>query len=168
MNSVDLLILGEICEKEHSANAEKLRKNLEGQVKDLQVRLDQAEANALKGGKRFMQKLEGRIVELEGELEMEQRHHQETLKEIKKNDRRLKDLTVQSDEDRKNQVKLVELNEKLQNKLKFFKRQVEETEEVAAANLGKFRKAQQELECVESSVGASVRAASRAASRAPQ
>ena len=48
-------------EQEHSANAEKLRKGLETQVKDLQTRLDQAESNALKGGKRFMQKLEQRV-----------------------------------------------------------------------------------------------------------
>lgn len=105
-------------------------------------------------------------MELESELDMEQRHHQETLKEIKKNDRRLKELTVQSDEAAKNQHKLLELNEKLQNKLKYYKRQIEETEEVAASNLGKFRKAQQELETVEVAVQ-SARAQSRAASRAP-
>jgi hypothetical protein len=34
---------------------------LEQQVKDLQVRLDEAEANALKGGKRIIQKLEQRV-----------------------------------------------------------------------------------------------------------
>jgi len=38
-----------------------LRKSLEQQVKDLQVRLDEAEANALKGGKRIIQKLEQRV-----------------------------------------------------------------------------------------------------------
>jgi len=124
-------------EQEHSANAEKSRKILENQIKDLQTRLDQAETNALKGGKRFMQKLESRIAELEQELECEQRHHQETLKEVKKNDRRIKDLTIQSDEDRKNQNKLVELNEKLQHKLKFYKRQIEETEEAAATKVAR-------------------------------
>ena len=36
--------------------------------------------------------------------------------------------------------------EKLQNKLKVFKRQAEEAEEIAAVNLGKFRKVQHELE----------------------
>ena len=40
---------------------EKLRKALEQQVKDLQVRLDEAEANALKGGKRIIQKLEQKV-----------------------------------------------------------------------------------------------------------
>ena len=69
-----------------------------------------------------------KIGELESELDMEQRHHQETLKEIKKYDRKLKELTLQAEEDRKSQNRLVELNEKLQNKIKYYKRQVDETE----------------------------------------
>lgn len=40
---------------------EKLRKALEGQIKDMQVRLDEAEAQALKGGKKIIQKLEQRV-----------------------------------------------------------------------------------------------------------
>ena len=50
--------------KEHCFSVEKLRKSLEQQVKDLQVRLDEAEANALKGGKRIIQKLEQRVIVL--------------------------------------------------------------------------------------------------------
>jgi myosin heavy chain 6/7 len=38
-----------------------LRKSLEIQVRDLQVRLDEAEANALKGGARIIQKLEQKV-----------------------------------------------------------------------------------------------------------
>ena len=44
-------------------NAERLRKNLETQVKELQLRLDQAESNALKGSKRIIQSLEQRVFE---------------------------------------------------------------------------------------------------------
>jgi hypothetical protein len=55
-------------------------------------------------------------------------------------------LSSQSDEDRQNQIRLQDQVEKLQNKLKFYKRQIEETEEIAASNLGKYRKVQQELE----------------------
>ena len=40
---------------------ERLRKGLEQQIKDLQTRLDEAEANALKGGKRIIAKLEQRV-----------------------------------------------------------------------------------------------------------
>ena len=82
-------------------------------------------------------------------MDLEQRHHQETLKEVRKNDRRLKELAFQTEEDRKNQARLQDLVEKLQNKLKVYKRQVEEAEEIAALNLGKFRKVQHELEDAE-------------------
>ena len=48
-------------EQEHSLNVDKMRKGLEQQIRDLQVRLDEAEASALKGGKRVIQKLEQRV-----------------------------------------------------------------------------------------------------------
>ena len=46
----------------------------------------------------------------------------------------------------KNQEKMGELATKLQEKIKTYKKQIEEAEEIAALNLAKFRKAQQELE----------------------
>jgi uncharacterized protein YlxW (UPF0749 family) len=60
---------------------------------------------------------------------MEQHRHQETLKELRKNDRRLKELVFQVEEDRKTQLRLQDLVEKLQNKIKVYKRQVEEAGE---------------------------------------
>ena len=42
-----------------------------------------------------------------------------------------------------------ELVDKLQNKVRCYKKQIEEAEEIAALNLAKFRKVQQELEEVE-------------------
>ena len=39
-----------------------------------------------------------------------------------------------------------ELATKLQQKIKTYKKQIEEAEEIAALNLAKFRKAQQEME----------------------
>ncbi|PAA70003.1 hypothetical protein BOX15_Mlig001576g2 [Macrostomum lignano] len=133
-------------EQEHSLHAERARKQLESQVKELQVRLDAAEGNAMKGGKREMAKLESRVQELEAELDAEQRRHQETQKNARKADRRLKELSFASEEERKAQTKLQELVEKLQSKVKTYKRQVEEAEEIAAINLAKFKKVQQDLE----------------------
>ena len=72
---------------------------------------------------------------------------------MRKNDRRLKELIFGAEEDRKNQSRLQDLVEKLQNKLKVYKRQVEEAEEIAAVNLGKFRKAQHDLEDAEERAG---------------
>lgn len=48
------------------------------------------------------------------------------MKELRKNDRRLKDLAFQAEEDRKNHLRLQDLNDKLQAKIKVYKRQVEE------------------------------------------
>jgi len=44
------------------------------------------------------------------------------------------------------QDRMSELAGKLQQKIKTFKKQIEDAEEIAALNLAKFRKAQQELE----------------------
>lgn len=65
------------------------------QVKELQTRLDEAEASAMKGGKRMIQKLEQRVRELEVELDNEQRRHAETAKSMRKQDKRLKELAFQ-------------------------------------------------------------------------
>merc|ERR1712168_1428289 len=102
-------------EQEHAGSIEKLRRGLESQVKDLQARLDEAEAAALKGGKRMIQKLEQRVRELEVELDNEQRRHAETMKNMRKQDRRLKELAFQSEEDRKNQERMQDVIDKLQN-----------------------------------------------------
>ncbi|XP_078700164.1 myosin-7-like isoform X1 [Branchiostoma floridae x Branchiostoma belcheri] len=133
-------------EQEHTAHIEKTKKNLEASIKDLQRRLDEAEAVAMKGGKRQLQKLEARVRDLESELDTEQRRHQDTLKNLRKNERRLKELSFQADEDRKKEERMQEMVEKLQLKIKSYKRQVEEAEEQANVNLAKWRKTQHDLE----------------------
>ncbi|XP_074040833.1 myosin heavy chain isoform X42 [Leptinotarsa decemlineata] len=134
------------AEQDHAQTQEKLRKALESQIKDLQVRLDEAEANALKGGKKAIAKLEQRVRELENELDGEQRRHADAQKNLRKSERRIKELSFQAEEDRKNHERMQDLVDKLQQKIKTYKRQIEEAEEIAALNLAKFRKAQQELE----------------------
>uniref|UniRef100_A0AAG5DSD3 Myosin heavy chain n=1 Tax=Anopheles atroparvus TaxID=41427 RepID=A0AAG5DSD3_ANOAO len=134
------------AEQDHAQTQEKLRKALEQQIKELQVRLDEAESNALKGGKKAIQKLEQRVRELESELDSEQRRHADAQKNLRKSERRIKELSFQSEEDRKNHERMQDLVDKLQQKIKTYKRQIEEAEEIAALNLAKFRKAQQELE----------------------
>ena len=48
-------------EQDTSAHLERMKKNMEQTVKDLQHRLDEAEQLALKGGKKQIQKLEARV-----------------------------------------------------------------------------------------------------------
>ncbi|XP_014670674.1 PREDICTED: myosin heavy chain, muscle-like [Priapulus caudatus] len=133
-------------EQEHAHAIDKVRKSQEQQLKDLQVRLDEAEANVLKGGKKLIAKLEQRVRELESELDAERRRSSEAQKNFRKVDRQVRELQLQIDEDKKNQQHLVDMIEKLNGKIKLYKRQIEESEEVANMNLAKYRKAQAELE----------------------
>merc|ERR1712025_159101 len=81
------------AEQEEALNLERNRTLHEAQVKDMQTKLDEADMNALKGGKKAMNKLESRI-------------------------------------------------DQLQSKIKCYKKQIEEAEEIAALNLAKYRKVQ--------------------------
>ncbi|XP_074778057.1 myosin-1B [Athene noctua] len=144
----DAAMMAEELKKEQdtSAHLERMKKNLDQTVKDLQHRLDEAEQLALKGGKKQIQKLEARVRELEAEVDAEQKRSAEAVKGVRKYERRVKELTYQSEEDRKNVLRLQDLVDKLQMKVKSYKRQAEEAEELSNVNLSKFRKIQHELE----------------------
>nr|XP_025860981.1 myosin-4 isoform X2 [Vulpes vulpes] len=144
----DAAMMAEELKKEQdtSAHLERMKKNMEQTVKDLQHRLDEAEQLALKGGKKQIQKLEARVRELENEVENEQKRNVEAVKGLRKHERRVKELTYQTEEDRKNVLRLQDLVDKLQTKVKAYKRQAEEAEEQSNVNLAKFRKIQHELE----------------------
>merc|ERR1712117_14048 len=110
-------------------------------------RLDDAEANALKGGKKAMNKMETRIRELESEVDAEQRRMGDATKNLRKSERRIKEMSYAADEDRKNQDRMQKLVDDLQDKIKSYKKQIEEAEEIAALNLSKFRNAQAQAKC---------------------
>ncbi|ROI27836.1 Myosin heavy chain, fast skeletal muscle [Anabarilius grahami] len=144
----DAAMMAEELKKEQdtSSHLERMKKNLEVTVKDLQHRLDEAENLAMKGGKKQLQKLESRVRELETEVEAEQRRGADAVKGVRKYERRVKELTYQTEEDKKNLNRLQDLVDKLQLKVKAYKRQAEESEEQANTHLSKLRKAQHELE----------------------
>jgi len=133
-------------EQDHANTQEKARRALDSQITELEGRLQDANDMAAKGGRNAMAKLEQRIRELEMELGSTQSRTSETYKCFQKSERRIKELQFQQDEDHKNQDRMTELATKLQQKIRTYKKQIEEAEEIAALNLAKFRKAQQELE----------------------
>merc|ERR1739844_29933 len=130
------------AEQEASMALSKNHKLADIQVKDMQTKLDEADMNALKGGKKAMNKLESRIRELQSELEAENRRHAEGQRNLNKSERHIQELTFSSTEDRKNHERMQSLVEGLQAKIKSYKAQIEGAEEVAALNLAKFRKVQ--------------------------
>merc|ERR1711963_433588 len=132
-------------EQEMAQGFEKDRKLLECQLKDMHARLDEAETNALKGGKKAMNKMETRIRELESEVDAEARRCADAHKNLRKSERRIKEMTYASDEDRKNHERMQALIDQLQAKIKTYKKQIEEAEEIAALNLAKFHQVQAQL-----------------------
>merc|ERR1712024_23143 len=160
-------------EQELAQALERDRKLLECHVKEMQSRLDEAESNALKGGKKAMNKMDTRIRELESELDAECRRFNDAQKNMRKSERKIKELSYQQDEDRKNHERMQGLIDQLQGKIKSYKKQIEEAEEIAALNLAKYRQVQQNLggaqerADVSEQALAKAKARSRASSLAP-
>merc|ERR1712193_218383 len=132
-------------EQDTSCHLDRMKKNMENQLKELQGRLDEAEQVALKGGKKQVQKLEARVRELESEVDAEVKRSAEGMKAIRKLERKVKEA-VYAEEDKKNVGRQQDNVEKLTAKVKQFKRIAEEQEEQATANMSKYRKIQHELD----------------------
>merc|ERR1712149_155575 len=89
-------------EQDQSCHLERMKKNMETQLKELQGRLDEAEQVALKGGKKQVQKLEARVRELESEVDAEVKRSAEGMKAIRKLERKVKEAVYAGEEDKKN------------------------------------------------------------------
>merc|ERR1711893_537006 len=154
------------AEQDMAQALERERKLLEAQVKDIQSRVDEAQANALKGGKKAMTRMDTRIRELESELDAETRRSSDAQKNLRKSERKIKELTYQQDEDRKNHERMQALIDQLQGKIKSYKKQIEEAEEIAALNLAKFRQTQSTLATSQEAADANEQALAKQRTRA--
>jgi hypothetical protein len=94
--------------------------------------------------------MESRIEELELIYDREKKMHIETMSALHKKDRSVKELLMQSEEDRKNIIILQESLDKLNEKIKMYKRQCEEQECISNSNIMRVKKFQRELESAES------------------
>merc|ERR1719228_2102495 len=154
------------CEQDIAINLEKDKKLLEAQCKDAAARADEAEVNALKGGRKAMIKMETRIRELESELDAETRRFGDVSKNLRKSERGIKELTFATDEDKKNHERMQSLIDQLQGKVKSYKKQIEEAEEIAALNLAKYRQVAGALGDAEVAADANEQAAAMMKARA--
>merc|ERR1712114_60222 len=110
-------------EQDMAMGLERDKKLLESQVKDAANRVDEAEQNALKGGKKAIAKMETRIRELESEMDAETRRCTDAQKNLRKSERHIKELSYQQDEDRKNHERMQALVDQLQGKIRSYKKQ---------------------------------------------
>merc|ERR1719495_1198908 len=111
--------------RRHADVTKNLRKS-ERSIKELTFAADEAEVNALKGGRKAMIKMETRIRELESELDAETRRFGDMSKNLRKSERSIKELTFAADEDKKNHERMQSLIDQLQGKVKSYKKQIEE------------------------------------------
>ena len=99
-------------------------------------------------------------------MDAENRRCADTQKNLRKSERHIKELTYTQDEDRKNQERLQSLIDQRQTKIKSYKKQIEEAEEIAALNLAKFRQVQGNLSISEEHADLSEQALAKAKTRA--
>eukprot|EP00091_Calanus_sinicus_P019603 TRINITY_DN497_c0_g2_i5.p1 TRINITY_DN497_c0_g2~~TRINITY_DN497_c0_g2_i5.p1 ORF type:complete len:710 (+),score=295.70 TRINITY_DN497_c0_g2_i5:32-2161(+) len=125
------------------------KKALENEVRSLSVRIEEIETNSVATSKRTIQKMEIRIQELEVMINEEKKSHSSTMSELHMKTRSIKELILQSEEDRKNIIILQESLDKLNEKIKMYKRQLEEQESISNSNIMRVKKFQRELESSE-------------------
>ena len=136
-------------EQSKVVKSETARKALETEVRSLTIRMEEIETSSISSSKRTIQKMELRIEELEVLLDKEKKLHVETTTLLHKRDRSFKELLLQSEEDRKNILILQESLDRLNEKIKMYKRQLEEQEAISNSNIMRVKKFQRELECAE-------------------
>merc|ERR1719471_2643419 len=83
-------------------------------------------------------------------INVEKKSHAATMTELQTKTRQVKELLLQSEEDRKNILILQESLERLNEKIKMYKRQLEEQESISNSNIMRVKKFQRELESAES------------------
>merc|ERR1712212_107884 len=125
------------------------KKSLENEVRSLSVRIEEIETNSVASSKRTIQKMEVRIEELEVMINNEKKSHSVTMTELHTKTRSIKELILQSEEDRKNIIILQDSLDKLNEKIKMYKRQLEEQESISNSNIMRVKKFQRELESAE-------------------
>ena len=79
----------------------------------MQIRLEEAESNALRGGKKLIEKLEHQVKNLNEELDHEQRFKADLTKNLRKAERKYREMEFQFEEERK-------LTDRLQVYYKYF------------------------------------------------
>merc|ERR1712111_279422 len=125
------------AEQDHATAEDRGKRALDTQINELENRIADAEALAMKAGKAAMSKLEMRIRELEMELGTVQTQTQDSYKSYQRVERRVKELQFQQEEDKKNNDRMGDLATRLQSKVKPYKTQIEEAGEIAPLNLAK-------------------------------
>ncbi|XP_023584806.1 myosin-9 isoform X1 [Trichechus manatus latirostris] len=133
-------------ERSNAQKNENARQQLERQNKELKVKLQEMEGTVKSKYKASIAALEAKIAQLEEQLDNETKERQAACKQVRRAEKKLKDVMLQVDDERRNAEQFKDQADKASTRLKQLKRQLEEAEEEAQRANASRRKLQRELE----------------------
>uniref|UniRef100_A0A8C3BHR7 Myosin-9 n=2 Tax=Galloanserae TaxID=1549675 RepID=A0A8C3BHR7_CAIMO len=134
------------AERSNAQKNENARQQMERQNKELKLKLQEMESAVKSKYKATITALEAKIVQLEEQLDMETKERQAASKQVRRAEKKLKDILLQVDDERRNAEQFKDQADKANMRLKQLKRQLEEAEEEAQRANASRRKLQRELE----------------------
>ncbi|XP_030645705.1 myosin-11 [Chanos chanos] len=146
IQQVDQLTSELQTERSNSQRSESARQQMERQNRDMKTKLQEMESQVRSKFKASITALEAKVRQLEDHLEQESRERQATAKAMRQRDKKIKDLTIQMEDERKQALQYKDQAEKANVRVKQLKRQVEETEEESQRAAAARRKLQRELD----------------------
>ncbi|XP_042693940.1 myosin-9 [Centrocercus urophasianus] len=134
------------AERSNAQKNENARQQMERQNKELKLKLQEMESAVKSKYKATITALEAKIVQLEEQLDMETKERQAASKQVRRAEKKLKDILLQVDDERRNAEQFKDQADKANMRLKQLKRQLEEAEEEAQRANASRRKLQRELD----------------------
>ncbi|XP_062507434.1 myosin-11-like isoform X2 [Corticium candelabrum] len=143
---VDTLTQEAASERSRAQKVENAKSGLERQLKELRDKLSEVEDGSRSRGRVTIQGLESRVISLEEELEGRTRECNGALKANRRLEKRMKDLMIQTEEERRHADQYKEQADRVNQRMRALKRQLDEAEEeVTRINASK-RKLQREVD----------------------
>ncbi|KAM9723303.1 uncharacterized protein myh14 isoform 5-T5 [Menidia menidia] len=133
-------------EKTLAQKADATREQLEKQNKDLKARLGELEGAVRGKHRQSVATLETKIETMEEQLEQERQERAIANKLVRKTEKKLKEVMMQAEDEKRHADQFKEQLDKSSNRLKQLKKQLEEVEEENSRSNAQKRKLQRELE----------------------
>ncbi|XP_071108361.1 myosin heavy chain, non-muscle-like isoform X3 [Haliotis cracherodii] len=134
------------AEKTLSLKLENQKSALERQNKDMRDKLAELEGQNRSRTKATIAALESKIVNLEEQLEIEAKERATLSRASRKLEKKLKELVLQAEDERRHADQYKEQLDKVNNRVKALKRQLDETEEEVARLNSQKRKLQRDID----------------------
>uniref|UniRef100_A0A7N8X8D4 Myosin, heavy chain 10, non-muscle n=1 Tax=Mastacembelus armatus TaxID=205130 RepID=A0A7N8X8D4_9TELE len=143
VDSLNAELAGERNAAQKSENA---RQQMERQNKELKAKLAELEGAVKSKFKATIAALEAKILQVEEQLEQETKEKAAANKTVRRTEKKLKELMMQVEDERRHADQYKEQMEKANSRMKQLKRQLEEAEEEATRANASRRKLQRELD----------------------